>query len=242
MHYFISDAHIRTDNNYRAKLLIKFLRDIKSKMTHLYILGDLFEFWFEYNLVFPKDYFKTLAALYNLIQDGKKIHYILGNHEVMIGDFLKNFGFTVHSEKTILDINGKNVFLAHGNKIDKRLWITLWKGLLTSKLNHALYRLIHPDVGVFLAQGIAYLSRKQHHSSNLINQLENYARSKLQEVDVVILAHSHIPVIKKFGSNKYYVNTGDWINNFSYVVIDKGKISLHYYKQSNIRHQTTNNI
>ena len=133
MHYFISDAHIRTDNNYRARLLIKFLRDIKSKMTHLYILGDLFEFWFEYNLVFPKDYFKTLATLYSLIQDGKKVHYVLGNHEVMIGDFLKNFGFTVHSENTVLNINGKRVFLAHGNKLDKRFFesLKIWVGKLS---------------------------------------------------------------------------------------------------------------
>lgn len=230
MHFFISDAHIRTDISYRSKMLIKFLRDIRSDMTDLYILGDLFEFWFEYNIVFPKDYFRTLAALYNLIQDGKTVHYIMGNHEVMIGRFLKEFGFVVHPEHTTLNIDGKSVLLAHGNKIDKRLWTILWEGLLTSKLNHALYSLIHPDIGVFLAQGIAYLSRKQRRSVNLINLLENYARSKLKEVDIVILAHSHIPVFKKFPDNKYYINTGDWIEHFSYGVIDNGKVSLHYYK------------
>lgn len=230
MHYFISDAHIRTDENYRSKLLIKFLRDIRSKMTDLYILGDLFEFWFEYNLVFPKNYFKTLAALYNLIQDGKKIHYILGNHEVMIGNFLRNFGFTVHGEDAIIDIAGKSVFLAHGNKFDKRLWNTLWDKILTSKLNHALYSIIHPDIGVFLAQGISYLSRKQHSNPELVNLLEHYAQSKLEEVDIVILAHSHIPVLKEFRNNKYYINTGDWVKNFSYAVIDEETISLHYYR------------
>lgn len=230
MHVFISDAHIRTDASYRARRLIKFLRDIRPRMTNLYILGDLFEFWFEYNIAFPKDYFKTLAALYNLIQDGKAIHYIMGNHEVMIGSFLKNFGFIVHPGHATLDIDGKAVFLAHGNKIDKRLWTSLWESLLTSKLNHALYSLIHPDIGVFLAQGIAYLSRKQRRSPNLANMLENYAQSKLNEVDVVVLAHSHIPVFKKYPNNKYYINTGDWIEHFSYGVIDKGKVSLQYYK------------
>lgn len=230
MNYFISDAHIRTDENYRSKLLIKFLRDIRSKMTNLYILGDLFEFWFEYNLVFPKNYFKTLAALYNLIQDGKKIHYILGNHEVMIGNFLRNFGFTVHGEDAIIDIEGKRVFLAHGNKFDKRLWNTLWDKILTSKLNHALYSIIHPDIGVFLAQGISYLSRKQHSNPELVNLLEHYAQSKLEEVDIVILAHSHIPVLKEFRNNKYYINTGDWVKNFSYAVIDGSTISLRFYR------------
>jgi len=199
-------------------------------MTHLYILGDLFEFWFEYAIVFPKDYFKTLAVLYNLIEHGKKIHYILGNHEVMIGNFLRNFGFIVHGDETVLNIDGKRIFLAHGNKIDRRFWTTLWEKLLTSKLNHALYSIIHPDIGVFLAQGIAYLSRKQRRSPRLAQSLEHYARRKLREVDVVILGHSHIPVFKKFQNGKYYINTGDWVDNFSYATIKKGKVSLHYYK------------
>jgi len=229
MHIFISDAHIRTDESPRAQMLIRFLNDIKSEVTDLYILGDLFEFWFEYNIVFPKDYFKTLATLYNLIQNKKSVHYILGNHEVTIGNFLRNFGFTVHSGDTILNIDGKCVFLAHGNKIDKRLWTAIWEGLLTSRLNHSLYSLIHPDIGVFLAQGIAYLSRKQRRSPNLIKMLERYALKKLNNVDIVILAHSHIPVFKKY-ENKYYINTGDWIQHFSYATIGNGKVALNYYK------------
>ncbi len=199
-------------------------------MTDLYILGDLFEFWFEYNIVFPKDYFKTLATLYNLIQEGKTVHYIMGNHEVMIGRFLKNFGFVVHPEQTTVEIDGKTVYLAHGNKIDRRLWTNLWEKLLTSKINHALYRLIHPDIGVFLAQGIAYLSRKQRRNPNLSKMFEYHARAILKEVDIAILAHSHIPDFKEYPGNKYYLNIGDWVSNFSYGVIDKGKISLKYYR------------
>jgi UDP-2,3-diacylglucosamine hydrolase len=229
MHVFISDAHIRTDKSYRCKMLLRFLRDIRPRLTHLYILGDLFEFWFEYNLVFPKDYFTPLAALYNLIRDGKQVHYVLGNHEVTIGNFLKNFGFIVHSKPTTVEIDGKRVFLAHGNKIDKRLWTTLWDGLLTSKFNHMLYRWLHPDIGIFLAQGIAFLSRKQHTSEGLMSLLESYALHRLQTVDVVILGHSHSPVLKEYPREKYYINAGDWVNNFSYVVIDGGKISLNYY-------------
>jgi UDP-2,3-diacylglucosamine hydrolase len=230
MHIFISDAHIRTDASYRSRMLVRFLREMRHKITNLYILGDLFEFWFEYNIVFPKDYFKTLAALYNLILDGKTIHYIMGNHEVMIGRFLKNFGFVVHSDPTTFNIDDKRIFLAHGNKIDKRIWTSIWESLLTSKLNHALYSLIHPDIGVFLAQGIAYLSRKQRRSPNLINLLENYACAKLNDVDVVMLAHSHVPVFKKFPDNKYYINTGDWLEHFSYGEINHGTVALRYYR------------
>jgi UDP-2,3-diacylglucosamine hydrolase len=230
MHVFISDAHIRTDKSYRCQMLIKFLHDIRHRLTSLYILGDLFEFWFEYNLVFPKDYFAALAALYNLILDGKHVHYILGNHEVTIGRFLNNFGFTVHHGPKIFEIDGMRVLLEHGNKIDKRLWTSLWENLLTSKLNHALYRLLHPDLGILLAQGIAHLSRKQHRSEQLENMLENYALRQLRAVDIVILGHSHHPVIKEYPAGKYYINTGDWVRHFSYAMIGNGEISLNYYK------------
>lgn len=230
MHVFISDAHIRTDKSYRAKVLSKFLREIRSKLTQLYIVGDLFEFWFEYRIVFPKNYVKTLAVLYNLIEDGKRVHYILGNHEVMIGDFLRDFGFIVHADETTLMIEGNRVLLAHGHKVDKRIWSSLWERLLTSKLNHALYNIIHPDIGIFLAQGIAYLSRKQRPNIHLISTLEKYACKKLEKADIVILGHSHIPVLKQYPGGKYYINTGDWVDNFSYATINKRKVSLQYYK------------
>lgn len=230
MHVFISDAHIRNDKSHRCQMLVKFLHDIRDRLTSLYILGDLFEFWFEYNLVFPKDYFTALAALYNLIQDGKHVHYILGNHEVTIGRFLNNFGFNVHRGPKIFEIDGMSVLLEHGNKIDRRLWTSLWENLLTSRINHALYRMLHPDVGIFLAQGIAYLSRKQHRSVRLENMLENYALRRLDDVDVVILGHSHHPVLKEYPDHKYYINTGDWVNHFSYAMIGAGEITLNYYQ------------
>jgi len=230
MHVFISDAHIRKDNSYRARVFRKFLQDISPKVKNLFILGDLFEFWFEYRIVFPKDYFKTLALLYNLIQKGITVHYILGNHEVMTGSLLTDFGFQIHRDFTVQEIDGKKVFMAHGHKVDRRLWTTAWELLLTSDLNHRLYELLHPDIGVFLAQGIAYLSRKQRRSPHRASiLLERFARRKLNCVDLVVLAHSHIPVFRAYNDDKYYINTGNWVTDFSYGVIENGRIVLKYY-------------
>uniref|UniRef100_A0A7C4TBC7 UDP-2,3-diacylglucosamine diphosphatase n=1 Tax=candidate division WOR-3 bacterium TaxID=2052148 RepID=A0A7C4TBC7_UNCW3 len=229
MHIFLSDAHIRSDESLRARNLIKFLNQYESKIENLFILGDLFEFWFEYNIVFPKGYFKTLATLYNLVQKGKKVHYILGNHEVLIGNFLRSFGFIVYEREAKITLEGKKFFIAHGHKLDTRLWTMVWGAILTSKLNHRLYQLIHPDFGVYLAQAIAYLSRKQRRSPKLIELLEEFALEKFKEFDIVILAHSHIPLMKVFEKNKVYINTGDWIENFSYIKIEKGRVSLNYY-------------
>jgi UDP-2,3-diacylglucosamine hydrolase len=234
MHVFISDAHIRTDSSERCRMLVKFLQEIRPNLTDLYILGDLFEIWFEYYLVFPKDYFRLLAVLYSILNEGKNIHYILGNHEIAIGNFLKNFGFIVHRGSTVFNIDGRRVLLAHGNTIDKRLWTSIWESLLTSKLNHMLFRLVHPDLGISLAQCIARLSRIQSPSRRLDSMLENYASRMLHDVDIVMLAHSHNPVFRQMARNKYYINTGDWVNNFSYATIDKGNVSLRYYRQTTL--------
>ncbi|MEO0162446.1 MAG: UDP-2,3-diacylglucosamine diphosphatase [candidate division WOR-3 bacterium] len=230
MHIFLSDAHIRKDDSPRAKLLIKFLNEIKDEIENLFILGDMFEFWFEYNIAIPKDYFKVLATFYHLNLKGVKLHYILGNHEVMIGNFLRNLGFSIYREDATVELDGKRIYLAHGNRIDRRLWTVFWENLLQSKINHFLYSMLHPDFGVFLAQGIAHLSRQQPRSQNLNLMLERFAREKLKEFDIVILAHSHIPVFKNFGNGKFYINTGDWVDNFSYVKLKDGAISLNYYR------------
>ncbi|MCX7994566.1 MAG: UDP-2,3-diacylglucosamine diphosphatase [candidate division WOR-3 bacterium] len=230
MHIFLSDAHIRKDDSLRAQLLVKFLNEIKGELKNLFIVGDLFEFWFEYNVVIPKDYFKILATFYNLHLSGVGLHYILGNHEVLIGDFLKNLGFVLYPDDARIELDGKKIYLAHGNRIDRRIWTLFWENLLNSKINHALYSLLHPDIGVFLAQGVAHLSRQQPRNLNLSIMLERFALEKLNEFDIVILAHSHIPVFKNLKNGKYYINTGDWVDNFSYVKLKDGIVSLNYYR------------
>ncbi|MGQ9816548.1 MAG: UDP-2,3-diacylglucosamine diphosphatase [bacterium] len=230
MHIFLSDAHIRRDDSLRSRLLIKFLKEMTPELENLFILGDMFEFWFEYRIALPKHYFKILATFYNLHEQGIKLHYVLGNHEVMLGDFLEKLGFTLYPNEAQIELDGKRLFIAHGNRVDQRFWTVLWKGILTSKFNHRLYSLLHPDIGVFLAQGIAHLSREQPRSLHLSTVLEKYAVKKLQDYDIVILAHSHIPLYREFPNGKYYLNTGDWVDNFSYVKLENGRVSLNYYK------------
>ncbi|MEO0106627.1 MAG: hypothetical protein ABIL46_04785, partial [candidate division WOR-3 bacterium] len=171
-----------------------------------------------------------LVTFYNLSLHNVKLHYVLGNHEVVIGNFLRNLGFVIYSQEAMVELDGKQVYLAHGNKIDRRLWTIFWENLLTSKINHTLYSLLHPDIGVFLAQAIAHFSREQPRSHRLSLLLEKFAREKLKDFDIVILAHTHIPVFKVYPVEKYYLNTGDWINHFSYGKMVDSKISLNYYK------------
>ncbi|KPK68953.1 hypothetical protein AMJ87_11160 [candidate division WOR_3 bacterium SM23_60] len=234
MHIFVSDAHIRKDRDRSARMLSQFLHDMAPHMSQLYIVGDLFEFWFEYKSVPPKRYHKTLAKLCGIIQDGIPIHYLLGNHEVMVGSYLKNVGFTVHEQPTAFTIHGKRVLVAHGDKIDRRAWSTLWEYLLTSKINRSLYQLFPPDIGILIAQSVAALSRKRPFSADVSQSLEQYARSQLRVNDVVILGHSHIPAFAELIDRKYYINLGDWIGHFTYAAIDKEKVVLERYHKKSI--------
>jgi len=234
MHIFLSDAHIRKDRDRSARMLSQFLRDMKPHMSQLYIVGDLFEFWFEYKSIPPKRYLKTLALLCDIIQSGIPIHYLLGNHEVMVGNYLKNVGFTVHEQPTAFTIYGNRVFVAHGDTIDRRAWSTLWEYLLTSKINRSLYQLFPPDIGILIAQSVAALSRKRPFSADVSESLEKYARTQLQDNDIVILAHSHIPVCAEIIDRKYYINLGDWIEHFTYAAMDKTKVVLERYRMKSI--------
>ncbi|UCF69989.1 MAG: UDP-2,3-diacylglucosamine diphosphatase [candidate division WOR-3 bacterium] len=229
MHLFISDAHISNEKNRSSRMLVRFLEEMRLHLTDLYIIGDLFEIWFDYDLVFPKGYFHILASLRSILSEGKEIHYVMGNHEIAIGDFLHDSGIIVHRGPAVFDVDGWRVLLSHGHKVDKRPWTAIWNFLLTSKVNHRLYRMLHPDIGIALAQRIALLSRKQRPSSKLLNMLEDYARRQLHDVDIVILGHSHLPELKAYAGNKYYINAGDWVTNFSYVLIDNERVSLEYY-------------
>lgn len=231
MHIFVSDAHIRRDNDRSARMLGQFLRDMKTRMSQLYIVGDLFEFWFEYKSAVPKRYLRTLATLCDIIENGIPIHYLLGNHEVMVGTYLENAGFTIHREPTTFTIYGQRVLVAHGDKIDRRAWSTVWEYLLTSKINRSLYQLFPPDIGILIAQSVAALSRRRPFSADVSASLEKYARMQLSNNDIVILGHSHIPAFAELINKKYYINLGDWIGHFTYAAIDAEKVVLERYNK-----------
>jgi UDP-2,3-diacylglucosamine hydrolase len=210
-------------------MLAQFLNTITPHMSHLYIVGDLFEFWFEYKSSAPKRYRKILTTLCNIIDNGIPIHYLLGNHEVMVGSYLENVGFTIHEQPTTFTIHGRRVLVAHGDKIDRRTWSTVWEYLLTSKVNRTLYQLLPPGIGIVIAQSVAALSRRRPFSADISATLETYARTHLQNNDVVVLGHSHIPAFAELIDKKYYINLGDWIGHFTYASIDAEKVSLKRY-------------
>jgi UDP-2,3-diacylglucosamine hydrolase len=158
-HYFVSDAHIGGGNPDAEQRLFRFLESIRGKAESLYILGDLFEFWFEYSRAIPKSGFRALAELSELSRTGTRIGYLKGNHDFWFKDFWRRELGAEAADELDITFDGKRVFLAHGDGLDRALVPQFFRVLMRSRLDGWLYSLLHPDVGIGLALAVARASR-----------------------------------------------------------------------------------
>lgn len=234
--YFLSDAHLGADSEQKERLkeknLVSFLDQVKKEGDYLYILGDLFEFWFEYKNALPKKHFDVLVKFKELTQKGVKVNYVAGNHDFWLGDFLNTeIGIKIHKEPISVKHQGKRIFIIHGDGLAKKdRAYRILKRILRNRTNIWFYRQLPPDLGIPLAKKVAHLSRT--HTSKKEYQLAdyvNFAREKIQQgYDAVIMGHTHHPMIKDLGKG-IYLNIGDWIENFTYGKLMGGKFLLEKF-------------
>jgi len=234
--YFLSDAHLGADSEQKERLkqkkLLAFLGQVNKDGDYLYILGDLFEFWFEYENVMPKKHFEILSKLKELTQKGVKISYVTGNHDFWLGDFLsKEIAIKICTESISAEHQGKRIFIIHGDGLAKKdRGYRILKRILRNRTNIWLYRQLPPDLGIPLAKKVASLSRS--HTSKKEKHLEDYvdfARGKIEEgYDAVVMGHTHYPMFRDLGKG-IYMNVGDWIENFTYGRLKGGKFFLEKF-------------
>jgi UDP-2,3-diacylglucosamine hydrolase len=210
--------------------LCHFLRSLRGQAESLYILGDLFEFWFEYGRAIPKIGFHVLAELAELAEDGTHIHYLRGNHDFWFRDFLqRELGADAADEMDVM-VDGKRVYLAHGDALDRAHVARFLRLLIRRRFNGILYSLIHPDLGIGLAQRVALASRRVGAAVYLRRTMAEFARAKIEVgFDVVMLGHSHAPELRHIGRG-LYINTGDWLRHFTYGVIRDGVPALESFE------------
>jgi UDP-2,3-diacylglucosamine hydrolase len=231
-HYFVSDAHIGGGNPDAEQRLFRFLESIRGKAESLYILGDLFEFWFEYGRAIPKPGFRALAELAELRRTGTRIGYLKGNHDFWFKDFWRRELGAEAADELEVNLDGKRVFLAHGDKLDRAFVPQFFRILMRSRLNGWLYSLLHPDIGIGLANSVARMSRSEGAKPSLVEDMATFARGKLESgFDVVILGHSHVPELRLIGGGAY-INIGDWLTHFTYGVIRNGVPLLEVFQES----------
>ncbi len=204
-YYFVSDIlfGLLTHDQEVARQLVfvQFLNSIKDSAKELYILGDLFDYWFEYKKVIQKGYFRTFTALNDLVRHGTKIHYIIGNHDFMHRDFFeKEIGVTLYEGDIEAKIDDKNFYLAHGDGLVKNDYGYLFiKKIFRNKFIQKLYSLIHPNLGIKIAQGTSKTSRDYTGNKNYGEEdgLFEFAKTKIDSgFAYVILGHRYRKRIK----------------------------------------------
>ena len=227
--YCISDAHLGAQSaekeSRKEALLTSFLEFILKSENDLLICGDLFDFWFEYRHAIPKLHFKTLALLAEISQSGRQIHYLAGNHDFWLGDFLENeIGLFIHKDDYPFEYNRKHIYAFHGDGLYKK--DCLYRGLkkiLRHPLNISLYRLLHPDIGIPWALHFSHQSRdaKSDKTAYSDSDYREFAFKKIDSgFDYVILGHTHWPAMAKY-KNGWYLNAGNWIDAFTFIEIDE---------------------
>jgi UDP-2,3-diacylglucosamine hydrolase len=241
--YFLSDFHLGAPDYEtslaREKRIVAFLDEIKDTASHIFILGDLFDFWFEYNKVVPKGYVRILGKLAELTDNGMIIKFFVGNHDMwMNGYFEKELNIEVFYEPKEFDFNRKKFFIGHGDGLgpgDHRY--KFLKKVFRNKLSQFAFGALHPGAGIGLANYMSHRSRVAAGTSDARFLGEDkewliiFSKQMLNEkhYDYFIFGHRHFPIDFKLADNSRYINLGDWIKYNSFAVFDGNNVELKYY-------------
>jgi len=244
--FFVSDLHLgslyadaRPD---REAGFEAFVRSLAGRASHLFLLGDVFEFWMEYRHYIPKHHFGVLVAVSELRRSGAEIHYSSGNHDFNLGGFFQEaLGIETHDRPFVRELQGKRVLLLHGDGMNPRdKAYRLVCRVLRHPLSNFAYKLLHPDLGMAIARAMGHLSR----NGNVPRRLPEYeaeARRLLapRHADVLVHGHVHAGFVKRVpeGIN---VNTGEWLEKMQYVEMAGGECFLKIYSPDNPRLMDSN--
>jgi UDP-2,3-diacylglucosamine hydrolase len=230
--YFVSDAHLGANEEIERRTvpaLLSLFDEVKREKASLYILGDLFDFWFEFKHTVPKIHMEVIAKLFELKRARCPIVFVVGNHDFWMEDFLKKeLAQVVSSNWLESEIQGKRVCMSHGDGLASGdMGYKLLKKVLRSRVNIALYKLIHPDVAIPFALTCSRLSRR-----TTVAEMKFIAEKLFREValkrfeegfDLVLVGHVHLPYEREQNGKKFFI-VGDWIEELSYLVMEGGKI------------------
>lgn len=217
--YFISDVHLGygavAEDRAREALLVKLLRRIGDDAAHLFIVGDLFDAWFDYRRVIPRNHIRTLATLAELRSRGLQITYLMGNHDFGHATFFRDdLGIEPFGGDIDVSIGKKRFYVAHGDgKAHNDNGYLRLRAVLRNKAIQALYRLLHPNMGIGLALTTSHSSRDYTTAKEYgaIDGLREFAAAKLEEgFDVVVMGHRHEVRTEEMHGG-LYVNLGHWL-------------------------------
>jgi len=240
--FFASDFHVN-DGKYNAereRYLLAWLDSIKEEAKSLYLVGDIFDYWFEYKEVIPKGFHRVLSKFTELKNLGIEIVVFTGNHDIWLGDFLtKELGISVFRSQKRLEIGGSQFYLEHGDGlVPNSLTSFLIKYIYKNKVCQWLFAVIHPNIGLRIMKFYSNKSREKGTEFAFNTPLEYWftykkaeKQNKLQNADYYIYGHMHAPARRTMSNGKsVYINLGEWITQRSYGVFDGEKFELKFYQ------------
>ena len=247
--YFFSDCHFgvpdRDRSLTRERLLISWLDNIKKDALEIYIMGDLFEFWFEYKTVVQKGHVRLFGKLAEITDSGIPVYFFRGNHDVWAFDYLtEELNIKIYPDTLVKHILGKKFFLGHGDGLGKGYnGYKFLKKVFRNKINQWLFRWVHPDIATGMGLFWSNKSRVANENTGLeavnaagIRRLTGYCQKILEEepdIDYFVFGHIHKPQVVPLGENASYFSIGDWIKNYSYLVFDGNTLEHRYFTNNN---------
>ncbi|MCW3076592.1 MAG: UDP-2,3-diacylglucosamine hydrolase [Bacteroidetes bacterium] len=241
--YFASDFHLGVPTPQlslaREKLVCQWLDTIKADADEIFLVGDIFDFWYEYSYTIPKGFTRLLGKIAELTDSGIKVHFFTGNHDLWMNDyFVTELNVEVHHEPVIREFNGKKFFIGHGDGLgpgDAKY--KLLKKVFSSKISQWLYSRLHPNLAFSIARKSSKRSRIQTADSDekylgKENEwLYLFAKEYLQTspMDYFIFGHRHLPLNMDVEGKARYINLGEWINYRTYAMFDGEKMHLNKF-------------
>ena len=227
--YFASDFHLGlatgTPTLFRERKVVSWLKKAAEDAKEIYLLGDIFDFWWEYKLVVPRGYTRFLGTVAEITDSGIPVHFFTGNHDMWVRDYLSSeCGMTVHTAPVTIDFNGKKFHLAHGEGLGTtEAGYKILLSIFRSKILRAMYSSLHPSIGVGIGHMLSLNSRL---GKGLVDDfygeekedLLRYARTVLvnEKIDYFVFGHRHLGMIFRLKQGAEVLILGDWIKNGSF--------------------------
>jgi len=243
--YFGSDSHLgaptHAESLPREKKLVRWLDVIKQDAEAIFLLGDLFDFWCEYKKVVPKGFVRVLGKLAEITDSGIPVYFFVGNHDLWMKDyFQKELNIPVFHEPQVFQLHEKSFFIGHGDGLGpgdkgyKRM-----KKIFTNPLCQWLFRWLHPDLGVRLAQHLSVKNKliSGEEDAKFLGEdkewLVQYAKRKLKTAhyDYFVFGHRHLPLDIQLNDKSKYINLGDWIKYYTYGRFDGNILELKTFEE-----------